>query len=124
MASFTLNDIHKAAEAKYGSTDFELEDGFTVKLLNPLRLSKTNRDALIALQETLNDEKPAVEGEEKPEPVDQQLVLQDSIRLVADSETGATKLLDSIGDDLAALVTIFGMYSDGTQAGEASGSQS
>ncbi|MFH8414356.1 phage tail assembly protein [Streptomyces collinus] len=113
MAQITLDSIRKAAEAKYGSTDIELGDGFTARLLNPLRLAKEKRAELLKIQDKLN-------GDD----VDQEQVLADAIRLVAENEKAADKLLKEIGSDLAVLAQIFETYSNGTQVGEASASES
>jgi hypothetical protein len=113
MANFSLDSIRAAAEAKYGSTDIELGDGFVVRLLNPLRLPKEKRAELLKIQEKLD-------GDD----VDQELVLADAVRLVADNEKAAEKLLSEVGSDLAVLAQIFATYSEGTQVGEASASES
>jgi hypothetical protein len=110
MASFTLDDIRAAADAKYASLDIEV-DGETVTLVNALRLSKEKRAALTSLQEGLDKE-----GEES---VEQEQVLADSIRIIAATEDQAERLLSHVGDDLAVLATIFDKYAKDTQAGEA-----
>ncbi|MFC0622815.1 phage tail assembly protein [Kribbella deserti] len=112
LSTFTLDDIRTAAERKYGSTDIALTETETLRLLNPLRLSKQNRTALIATQEKLSDED-----------ADQETILADCIRLIADSDAKATKLLDAIDGDLAMLMEVFERYSAGVQVGEASASQ-
>lgn len=111
MSTFMLDDIRAAAEAKYGSTDIDLGTR-TVKLLNPLRLPKKQRDALMAVQEKLNGEG-----------ADQEALLSEALSLVADSPTAAKALLAAVGGDLAVLVEVFKRYSEGTQAGEASASR-
>ncbi|WP_239163680.1 phage tail assembly protein [Paractinoplanes rishiriensis] len=103
-----MDDIRCAAEAKYGSTDIDLGSRI-VKLLNPLRLPKTRRLALVAVQEKLN-----TEG------ADQEALLSEALTLVAESSPAAKALMSAVGDDLAVLVEIFARYSEGTQAGEAS----
>lgn len=112
MASFSLDDIRTAAEAKYGSTDIDLGDGRVVVLQNPLRLGKKDRDALTGLQDKL----------EAPD-ADQVDVLGDAILLVAKDKAVAKDLLAAIGDDLAVLAEIFEQYTKGSQVGEASASQ-
>lgn len=113
MATFSLDNIRAAAEAKYGSTDIELSDGFVARLLNPLRLTKAKRDELMTIQDKLDGEN-----------VDQEQVLADAIRLVAENETAGEKLLEEVGSDLAVLAQIFETYSNGAQVGEASASES
>ncbi|WJN62714.1 tail assembly chaperone [Streptomyces phage phiScoe15] len=107
MSSFSLDDIRSAAEAKYGSTDITFGDD-VCRLLNPLRLPKEKRAELISIQSKLD-------GED----VDQEQVLADAIKLVAESEKAADKLLAAVGGDLAVLAQIFEHYGKGTQAGEA-----
>ncbi|MCY0921663.1 MULTISPECIES: phage tail assembly protein [Streptomyces] len=107
MASYSLDAIRDAAEARYGSTDIELNDD-TIRLLNPLRLSKAARSELTQLQDRMG-------GED----ADQEELLSEAIRLVAEHPKAATKLLTAINGDLAVLAEIFDAYGRGTQAGEA-----
>ncbi|AKY03326.1 tail assembly chaperone [Streptomyces phage Aaronocolus] len=107
MASYSLDSIREAAEAKYGSTDIDLGNG-VVRLLNPLRLPKTKRDELASLQDKLEQDG-----------VDQETVLSDAIVLVAESESKGKALLKAVGGDLAVLAEIFETYGKGTQVGEA-----
>jgi len=109
--TITLDSIREAAEAKYGSTDIEIGDK-TVRLLNPLRLPKERRTALIAAQKQLDAGADAAE-------VDQEALLAESVRLVAATPAQAKTLLDAVGGDLAVLAEIFTAYSKGTQVGEA-----
>ncbi len=111
MASFTLDDIRAAAERKYGSTDITFGED-TVRLLNPLRLPKARRDALLALQEEMGNDD-----------ADQAELLAQAIRTIAESEKAAEKLLEAVDGDLAILAEIFGHYGESTQVGEASASQ-
>lgn len=110
--TFTLDDIRKAAEAKYGSTDIELSDGFVTKLVNPLRLSKEKRAELMAIQK-----------DDDGEGQDQEQMLSDAIRLVAEKPIQAERLLEEIDGDLTLLAEIFSNYTKSTQVGEASASQ-
>lgn len=110
MASFTLDDIRAAAEAKYGSTDITLSDGFEVKLVNPLRLSKERRDKLTSIQT-------------EDENVDQEEMLSEAIRLVAEKPVQAERLLEEVAGDLTILAEIFSNYTKSAQVGEASASQ-
>jgi len=115
----TLDSIRAAAERKYGTYNIEVEEGVVAKLRNPLRLSKDERKQLKALQDRINDE-PA-EGEERE---DQEDLLAEAIRLVAEHVPTANKLLRQVGDDLAVLAEIFEGYSAGAEVGEASASAS
>lgn len=111
MSIVSLQSIREAADVKYGSLDIPLDDDYAVKLLNPLRLSDENRAALIAAQDLLS-----------ADDADQKAILRDCIRLVAATGEQGERLIEAIGDDLAVLVEVFGEYTKGTQAGEASAS--
>ena len=113
MAHFTLDSIREAADKKYDSTEIELKSGDQVSLLNPLRLPKEKRKQLMKIQDSLD-------GED----ADQEDVLADAIRLVADDEDKANELIKEVGGDLAVLAQIFELYTGDVQVGEASASQS
>jgi hypothetical protein len=108
-AQFTLDAIREAAEAKYGATEIVVDDKTTVRMLNPLRLPKTVRDALVAIREELT-----AEG------ADQAEIFRKCIVLVSEEEAKARILVDAVGDDLALLAEIFRTYTEGTSVGEAS----
>lgn len=118
MAAFSLDDIRNAAEAKYGSTDITTSAGSVVKMRNPLRMSKVERDALVAIQDELDGQDE--DGNDRE--VDHEEVLGRAITLTAENKEAAAQLLADCNGDLAMLVAIFDMYKDGTQAGEASAS--
>lgn len=110
--TFSLDDIRAAADAKYGSTDIDLSNGRVCRLLNPLRMDKKNREALMAKQNELDEEG-----------ADQEKILSDSLKLVSENKTDAAQLLKDLGGDLAMLAIVFEKYNEGTQLGEASPSQ-
>ena len=116
MSTVTLDSIREAAEAKYGSTNIEVE-GTTVRLLNPLRLKKNARDQLVAIQRDLDSDGADVAD------VDQEAMLAEAIRVVAATPGQAQTLLDAIDGDLGVLAEVFETYSRGTQVGEASASR-
>jgi hypothetical protein len=108
MASYTLDAIRAAADAKYSSTDIALDEATTVHLLNPLRLPKEKRDKLTSLQDQM-------EGEG----VDQEALLSEAIILIADHPKKGEALIKAVGGDLALLAEIFETYGKGAQVGEA-----
>lgn len=112
MATFSLDDIRAAADKKYGHTDIPMGDGSNVRLVNALRLSKDKRAELTSIQDKMN-----AEG------ADQAEVLAEAIRIVAEDHEQAERLLSALNGDLALLVQTFAFYTEGTEAGEASGSQ-
>lgn len=113
MASYTLDDIRAAADAKYDSTDIEVDEKTTVHLLNPLRLPKEKRAKLMEIQDQLDKDGTDVDQEE---------ALTNALRLVADHPKKAEVLLKAIDGDLAMLASVFETYVKGTQAGEVSAS--
>lgn len=120
--TFTLDDINKAAEARYGSMDIVLDESSTLKLRNPLRLSKAERTELTAFSDK---EAEDAEGGEKAEESEEQTLerMRGIIRIAADKKGLADRLFEHIGEDVALLVTIVEQYLEGTRAGEASPSQ-
>lgn len=110
MATFSLDDIRAAAEAKYGSTDIDLGNGEVLSLVNPLRLPKEKRERLSSIQD-------------QSEETDEGDVMREAIRIVASDQGKAEHFLAIVGDDLAMLATVFSTYTEGTQMGEASASQ-
>lgn len=113
MSSYSLDDIRAAADAKYGATEIRVDENTVVKLINPLRLPKEDRTALLGVQDRLT-----AEGED----VDQAEVFADAIRTVADDKAAADKLIEAIGGDLAILAEVFRTYTEGASVGEASAS--
>lgn len=113
MAQFTLDAIRAAADAKYGSTDIEIDEKTTVHLLNPLRLPKEKRKELEAIQ-----------GRMDADDADQEELLAEAIVLVADHPKKGQELIKAVGGDLAVLAQIFETYGKGAQVGEASASAS
>lgn len=112
MATFSLDDIRAAAEAKYGSTDIDLGGGDVLSLVNPLRLPKEKRERLSAIQKDANEDG-----------ADQGDVMREAIRIVASRPDMAERFIAIVGDDLGMLATVFTTYTEGAQVGEASASQ-
>lgn len=113
MANFTLDDIRAAADKKYGSMKIDLGDDGIVELLNPLRLPKEKRDALGKIGERM-----------EAEDADQEAIFGDALRLAAKVQAPCEALIEQIGGDLGVLAQLFEDYSNGTQVGEASASES
>lgn len=108
----TLQDIAEAAEKKYGDVVVPVDDSTKVVLRNPLRLSKAEREQISELQDSLNEEG-----------ADQEEVLKEILFVVADNKSKARKMVSAFKGDLTQLVTVFTIYQDRVQLGEASPSQ-
>jgi len=127
MATFSLDQIKAAADAKYGSLDIPLSDkqGDVVRLLNPLRMSEAQRSELRAIQDKLNEISASQEGDdEDSEPSEDAVkeqtdLIAEMLLAVAENKTAGQKLLDALGGDLAMTMVVFEQYTEGTQAGEA-----
>lgn len=123
-APFTMDDIVAAADAKFGSTNFEI-DGRRITLLNPIRMSSEKRQTLRALQAEINDvQHRADEDHSSYDPtvdieVEQVRLLKASIRAVAEDSHQATVLLSALGDDLGLLMSVFDIYNSREKVGEA-----
>lgn len=127
MASYTLQDLNDALNRKFGPTSIELEDGKAITLLPVLRLSKTQRDALRAAQESA---KKISEIDEDSDEVDEDAVvnaarerLETIIKIVSENEQAAYAALGWCGGDIAKLQTLIGIWNEDQKPGEASPSQ-
>ena len=125
MATFSLDQIKAAADAKYGSLDIPLSDkqGDVVRLLNPLRMSEAQRGELRLIQDRLNEISSSQEDEDA-EPTEDAVkeqtdLIAEMLLAVAENKTAGQKLLDALGGDLAMTMIVFEQYTEGTQAGEA-----
>lgn len=120
----TLDDINKAADEKYESLEIEDADGQTVKLRNPLRLPKFERDALLALAKDEDNE--SKDEKDKDDEVDEAKTLarfKELLLIPADHKKVLEGIFEVWGDDLSIYMTVVDMYMKGVQAGEASPSQ-
>lgn len=130
MATFSLDQIRAAADAKYGSLDIPLSDkpGDVVRLLNPLRMSEEQRKELQVIQNKLNDAADKDSGEDEQASEDaiaaQTELIKEMLLAVAENKQAGQKLLDALNGDLAMTMVVFEQYTEGTQLGEASASQS
>lgn len=106
MPNITLEDIRQAAEAKYGSTTITVKGG-NVELVNPIRLSKQDRDQLSGLDDI------ELEPDEKVDRI---------IEIAAKTPAQAKRLIDAL--DLAERAVVVEMWTKGSQVGEASPSPS
>lgn len=130
--SFSLDDIRKAADAKYGSYDIDLEDGSVVHLRNVLRLSKAERKELAELEGKLStksasedEDDDAAEGDvEVVEEVDQQDIIEKQLVLIAHNKSLGKQLIKEIGGDFGVVLHIYTEWGKGTQMGEATASES
>ena len=105
-----LDDIRAAAERKFGSVVVELSDGSVVELKNMLRLSREKRDKFAELVEANKSEEGIAE-----DPAEFFL----SVFEVIGGDGTADKLRREFGGDAALFATLFEMYSEGSEVGEA-----
>lgn len=105
MASFTLEDIHAAADKKYASTEFPFGDEVLV-LRNALRLSKEERKAMTDIQDSIKEDPDAG--------------MEEALKLAAKDKAVAEKFIkDVVKGDTAILATVFDLYTGQTELGEA-----
>lgn len=114
MKKFKLTQIDKDARELFGDLVIELDEGVEVTLVNTLRLSEEKLEALGAAK-TLTD----VENEKE-------LVqsYHDWVRIVAEDDDQAELLIDAVGSRIDMWATMQVKWTERTQAGEASTSES
>lgn len=119
----TLDFIKTELEKRYAPFIVEGVPGGDVRMLPALRLPGEQRKKLLSLQTEV--EKIQDVGEDGEVDVDRLIsMLAEMVAVVTDSEEAAARLQDALGDDPAAYELVFSMYSQATQSGEASPSES
>lgn len=126
----TLDFIVEAADKKFANLTIDLPSG-PVVLVNAMQLPKAKRDELLGSQKRLSKAKEeaeaALESGEDVEEVeaDQVEQLQETLRIVVKGgEENADRLIEALDGNLARLATVFELYTNGTELGEASASAS
>lgn len=119
----TLEALLADVEREYAPLEIELPGKKVVRLQQLVTIQPKERRlkvyaALDHLQ-TLNDGEKGLAGTE-----DTVAAILEMLPLVADNEALGWELVDLIGDNLAAVMKVFGQWMDGTQAPEADSSPS
>ncbi|WP_431781702.1 phage tail assembly protein [Streptomyces chumphonensis] len=119
-----IADLQREAHTKYTDLPLELEDGTVVELRNLLRLDdKARKTAQVLLAAMEEDKGEQIEGSDALDQLThQENVLRDLFLLVADKPEALRPEVDRW--DLALKLYVLEMYTEGTQAGEASSSPS
>lgn len=104
----SLEDIQSAVEAQYGSLDIELPAG-NLRLRNPLRLPKTERDTLFNLFEQAKSD--------EAEDTDTEDTFRQLFVTVADDKEAAVKFLER--SDLAIIAHVVNLWMEQVKPGEA-----
>ena len=117
----TLDALLADVEREYAPLEIELPGGKVVRLQQLVTIQPKERrlkvyEALDELQK-LNDSEKGLAGTE-----DTVAAILELLPLVADSEEQGLRLVELIGDNLAAVMKVFGAWMDGTQAPEADSS--
>jgi hypothetical protein len=111
--SITLADIHKAADARFAPTEFDLEDGKKpVRLRHPLRLDGKVKERVNGLQAEL-----------RGEGADLVAIISELLTKVAETPSEGKRLVDALGGDAALLLQTLNLWLEGQEVGEASASQ-
>lgn len=129
--TITLASIREDIEEKYGHTPIDLGSGNPVLLVNPTRLSDSQRQGLRQYQDRM--QALAADGEKEDEVAseedlrEQVALMRSLLETVAESPAGAARLLGAIdalpeGDRILAAAAIVERYMG--QQGEASPSES
>lgn len=120
MSSYSLADIQRAADEKYGNTIIALADGETATLLNPMRV---NKDKRVRLTRIFRSEGIVERLENEPD-LDVFDLQREAIQLACKSEHDFAKLQAEVGDDPGVWSIIFAEYNGVSELGEASTSES
>lgn len=118
MPSINLSDIQEAAEKKYGPYVVKGVPGGDVTLVTLLRLPKDKRKQFVQLAKSLEGfDLDSFEDDIAPQ-------FEEALRLAAKNKAEGDRLIKALGGDLAMLLEVFTGYSEASQPGEASPSQS
>lgn len=125
MSALSLDDLRKGADAKYPDFEIEMEDGTVLGFKPVLRLPKPKRKAVADAL----DLKKRLEALPEDHDVDQAelmiSVLSDALKAAERSRGDFSKLAKWAGmDDLGMWLFLFEQYSEVTDPGEASPSES
>ena len=107
-SALTLDDIRDAADKKYGGYPVTVDEGGEIILTNPLRMTKELRAELSDL---------------KAEDFDDIVDYFEATFAKASSKAEAKRIRKAFGEDPALYATLFELYSNGVELGEASPSQ-
>lgn len=110
MTRVTLDEIRRAAEAKYADFDVTLPDGTAVTLLSPLRMSAEDRGLLGDIEQL------AAAGDTD--------AITEALKTAAKTPEQGRRLLDVIGEDLPTAAVLFEQWAQAVSMGEASASAS
>lgn len=108
-----LSQIKKSAEKKYAPYAVELEDGRTVLLRIPLRLTREERKSISRAFDLSEDDSER----------DIMDVYEEVFRIVIESSADADALIEALEGDLAFYQELFNGFSESMQLGEASSSK-
>lgn len=134
--TITLDSIREDINEKYAHTEVELGAGKVVRLTNPIRLSKAQREEFATLQKRLNDLGQAEDDEaedgkaselDEDQLAEQVDLMRTMLTTVAETPAGGKQLLAAIdglpeGDRVLAIASIVSQYQG--QQGGASPSES
>ena len=109
--AFTLDDLNKTLEKKYGPFVFKAgKETFT--MVQVLRLPREKREVVKTLLQTLEDQKDTLNEDET-------LAILKSVTENVLSDNSADLLFDILGNDLVKVTVLFEQWAEKTQAGEA-----
>lgn len=124
---FNLDAMREDIERSYQPFEIQLPNGKTVTLRNILRVGKARREEVYKLLDEISDlqnrDEDSTESGLSATEKSAGIALR-IFPLVADEEKLGRQLVEAIEDDLALTLKVFAEWMEGTQAGEAEGSQS
>ncbi|WP_275462062.1 phage tail assembly protein [Streptomyces noursei] len=122
MAVRKIADLRTEAELKYADLPLETAAGVVINLRNVLRLDDAARRTAQTLIASLDVKEPAADGSGFDQLDHQARTIRDLLLLVADQPQELAREID--GWDLALRLHVMELWTEGTQAPEASSSAS
>lgn len=125
MSALSLDDLRKGAEEKYPDFEIETEDGKVLGFKPLFRLSKERRKAVAAAFDFQERLKALPEGSDTDQPELLISILSDALKAAERTRGDHAALVRFAGkEDLGMWLFIFTQYSEKTELGEASPSES
>jgi hypothetical protein len=125
MSALKLDDLRKGAEQKYPDFEIEMEDGKVLGFRPVFRLVKAKRKAVAAAMDVEARLKALPEDADMDQPELFVSILSDALLAAERTPGDHAALVETIGvEDMGVWLYIFREYSEKTELGEASPSES
>jgi len=114
---FTLDALREEVEREFAPVEIVVSDGTTVTLRNLLRLSKTERDVVVAKLKVLETIDKDAESAEDSNEID--LLADTAAEILALVADHGDKLIKELDGDVSVILKVLNVWMGSTQPGEA-----